>query len=90
MRERVLPIAVNASPAKLRPLVAARVRENRALLTGTTRVIFAGDGFPGTHEGRVWVPQPHAPEGTPLRALYLPIGQNAVHPPQQRFWWPCN
>lgn len=41
-------------------------RENRALLSGTTLVIFAPDAFPGRHEGRVWVPTPHAPEGTPL------------------------
>lgn len=43
-------------------------RENRALLIGTTLVIFASDVFPGRHEGRVWVPTPHATEGAPLAA----------------------
>ena len=43
-------------------------RENRALLTGTTLVIFAAPVFPGRHDGRVWVAAPHAPEGTSLPA----------------------
>ena len=41
-------------------------RENRALLCGTTLVIFGTHLFPGGHEGRVWVPKPHAEEGTLL------------------------
>jgi tRNA(Ile)-lysidine synthetase-like protein len=43
-------------------------RENRALLCGGTLIIFAAHLFPGGHQGRVWVPRPHAPEGTPLDA----------------------
>jgi hypothetical protein len=43
-------------------------RDNRALLTGTTLVIFAPHVFPGRHDGRVWLPAPHAPDGTELAA----------------------
>jgi len=40
-------------------------KEARALLVGTTLVLFR-DIFPGHHEGRVWVAEPAAPAGTPV------------------------
>ena len=48
-------------------------RENRSLLVGTTLVLFGSHIFPGRHEGRVWHPEAHAPEGTPIEApVFLP------------------
>lgn len=43
-------------------------RENRAFLSGGALAIFASHVFPGHHEGRDWVPRPHAPEGMHLDA----------------------
>ena len=40
-------------------------KEARALLVGTTLVLFR-DVFPGHHEGRVWVADSPAPVGTPV------------------------
>ena len=40
-------------------------KETRAILCGTTLVLFR-DVFPGHHAGRVWVPAPPAPVGTPV------------------------
>ena len=41
-------------------------RDNRALLVGTTLVIFRSSAFPGKHVGRVWHATAHADEGTAL------------------------
>ena len=55
-------------PSRRRDGWLALKRDNRALLVGTTLVLFDIGLFRGHHEGRVWMAEPHAAEGEELRA----------------------